>query len=71
MKVLLINPKQSVSLLTFSEATDITGCPGYMPNLALPTLAALSPGDVQVVQVDENIARVPHDQAWDLVGITG
>ena len=71
MRVLLINPKQTISLMTFSEAKDITGCPGYMPNLALPTLAALTPADIELVQVDENIAPIPFEQRWDVVGITG
>ncbi len=71
MKVLLINPCQSVSLMTFSEAKDITGCPGYMPNLALPTLAALTPDGIEIVLVDQNIAPIPFEERWDLVGITG
>jgi radical SAM superfamily enzyme YgiQ (UPF0313 family) len=71
MKVLLINPKQSISLLTFSEAKDITGCSGYMPNLALPTLAALAPEDIEILTCDENVSCIPYSGDWDLVGITG
>lgn len=71
MRVLLVNPRHTVSLMTFSEAEDITGCPGYMPNLALPTLAALAPDSVDVVLVDENVSAIPFDEPWDLVGVTG
>ena len=71
MKVLLINPAQCMSLYTFSEVNDITLRPGHLPNLALPTLAALAPEDVEVTLVDENVEPVNYDQHWDIVGITG
>jgi radical SAM superfamily enzyme YgiQ (UPF0313 family) len=73
MRILLVNPRQSMSLFTFSEVEDITGCRGYMPNLALPTLAALVPASIHVTLVDETVE--PLDQFfgedWDLIGITG
>jgi radical SAM superfamily enzyme YgiQ (UPF0313 family) len=71
VRILLVNPLQSMSLVTFSEVADITGRSAYMPNLALPTVAALTPDDIEVVAVDENVEAIPYQQDWDLVGITG
>ena len=71
MQVLLVQPSYENSVLAFSEVQDISGCPGYVPNLALPTLAALAPDDVQITIVDETIEPIDYDQQWDLVGITG
>jgi radical SAM superfamily enzyme YgiQ (UPF0313 family) len=73
MKILLVSPGQATSLFTFSDVEDITGSPAYMPNLALPTLAAMTPPDFDVTIVDEMIEPIePYfEQHWDLVGITG
>jgi len=43
MKILLVDPAEQMSVHTLSEVKDITGTRAYMPNLALPTLAALAP----------------------------
>src|SRR5215471_6243416 len=40
-------------------------------NIALPTLAALAPPEVEVTVVDEAVEAVDFDTHWDLVGITG
>ena len=73
MKILLVEPRPTTSLFSFSEATDITMRPGYMPNLALPTLAALVPPQDEVTIVDESVEPLaPYLQHhWDIVGITG
>jgi len=71
MRILLVNPAMRASFWTYSEVQDITGCPGYMPNIALPTLAALTPNDVEITIVDETVQPIDYDQPWDLVGITG
>ena len=70
-RILLINPLPSLSLYSWPDVTDITGRPGYIMNIALPTLAALAPPDVVVTVVDEAIEPVNFDGHWDLVGITG
>ena len=49
MRVYLVNPGLQASFWSLSEAADITGKPGYIPNLAPPTLAALTPKDIEVV----------------------
>jgi radical SAM superfamily enzyme YgiQ (UPF0313 family) len=71
LKVLLISPRQVRSVNSFSEAQDITGRAALMPNLALPTLAALTPPEVDLTLVDETIATIDFDAEWDFVGITG
>ena len=70
-RVLLINPLPSLSLYSWPDVADITGRPGYIMNIALPTLAALAPPEVDVTIVDEAVERVDFDGRWDLVGITG
>jgi len=42
---------------------------GAMP-LALPTIAALTPPDHEVIITDENIEPIDYDEAVDIVGIT-
>jgi radical SAM superfamily enzyme YgiQ (UPF0313 family) len=71
MKVLLVQPKPPPSFWTCSEAAGITDCAAYMQNIALPTLAALAPSDVEVTIIDDASEAIPYDDAWDLVGITG
>jgi radical SAM superfamily enzyme YgiQ (UPF0313 family) len=73
MRVLLVSPGQKPSLYSFDETADITGCAAYMPNVALPTLAALAPSDADVTIVDERVEDIePYSsERWDVVGITG
>ena len=63
MRILLINPKRvgrGQSSIRYMNSTP----------LALPTLKALTPDDVEVRIVDENHTLIPYDEHWDLVGIT-
>lgn len=70
-RLLLVNPRQHHTFFGFSLVGADLGVPAFMPNLALPTLAALVPDDIEVVVVDEEVEEVPFDEAWDLVGLTG
>jgi len=70
-RILLVNPAYPVNTWTFSQAQDITHRPVAMPNLSLPTLAALTPDHFEVVLADENVAPIDLDEHYDLVGITG
>jgi radical SAM superfamily enzyme YgiQ (UPF0313 family) len=71
-RILLINPLPSLSLYSWPDVADITGRPGYIMNIALPTLAALSPPEVEVTILDEAVEPVDFNTGpWDLVGITG
>ncbi|MCB4791023.1 MAG: B12-binding domain-containing radical SAM protein [Elusimicrobia bacterium] len=76
MKILLITPK-SKSGTTEKEFWDyefmslIIGEKQHsLASLALPTLAALTPPDVQVEINDENIENIDFNSTADLVGIT-
>lgn len=70
-RILLINPLPSMSLYSWPDVADITGRPGYIMNIALPTLAALAPPEVDITIVDEAVEPVDFEGQWDLVGITG
>lgn len=63
MKVLLINPK--ISGRGQASVKYMNSVP-----LALPTLASLTPPDIEVAIVDENTQEIDYDQRVDLVGIT-
>jgi len=63
MRILLINPKR------IGRGQAAVSSMNSTP-LALPILKALTPGDVDVVTVDENHEDIPFDECWDLVGIT-
>src|SRR5688500_18927676 len=71
MRILLVHPRYPASFWTLSGAVPITGKPGMMMNLALPTLAALTPDDVEVQIVDEGVEQLDLDTPCDVVGITG
>ena len=70
-RILLVNPLPSLSLYSWPEVGDITGHPAYIMNIAPPTLAAMTPPEVEVTIVDEAVEPVSFDGDWDLVGITG
>lgn len=63
MKVLLINPK--ISGRGQASVKYMNAVP-----LALPTLASLTPSDIDVAILDENKQEIDYDQPVDLVGIT-
>ena len=62
MRILLISPK--------TNFPDVA--PGWLriPQLTLPTLAALTPSEHEVLIADEDYDRLPLDEHWDVVGIT-
>jgi radical SAM superfamily enzyme YgiQ (UPF0313 family) len=70
-RILLVNPLPSLSLYSWPAVADITGHPAYIMNIAPPTLAALTPPEVEVTIVDEAVEAVTYDGDWDLVGVTG
>ncbi len=71
MRIYLVNPAMQNCFYSLSEAAGITRKPGFIPNLALPTLAALTPDDIEVEVCDETVDPVDFDKECDLVGITG
>lgn len=71
MKILLVAPKNPESFWTFDAILKILGKRSVFPNLALPTVAALTPPEHEVVLCDENVEPLDFDCEADLVGITG
>ncbi len=71
MKILLIAPKNPESFWTFDRILPELGKRCIYPNLALPTLAALTPAEHEVILCDENVEEIDFDTDADIVGITG
>ena len=71
MKVYLIAPKNPESFWTFDRVLPSLGKRCVFPNLALPTVAGLTPPSHEVVLCDENVEPVDFDTDADVVGITG
>lgn len=70
-RILLVAPRQTLSFWSLSEAAPVTQRRSLMPPIALATLAALTPADVDVRVVDENVEALDFSTPCDLVGITG
>lgn len=73
-RIYLINPKNPENFWAMQGALDIVGKhKTLMPNIALLTIIALTPKDVDIEYIvcDENISPVDWDVQCDLVGITG
>jgi len=76
MKLKLISPKNSPTedgreLWDGKFRTLLYGVNKYTsPFLALPTIAALTPEDIEVDITDENIEQIDFDKDIDLVGLT-
>jgi radical SAM superfamily enzyme YgiQ (UPF0313 family) len=71
MRILLVAPKNPESFWTFDRILPTLKRKAAFPNLALPTLAALTPREHAVTLVDENVREIDFDARVDLVGVTG
>lgn len=71
MKIYLISPKNPESFWTFDRILPSLNKKCVFPNLALPTVAAITPPHHQVVLCDENVEPVDFDVDADIIGITG
>ncbi|MDD2751573.1 MAG: radical SAM protein [Candidatus Omnitrophica bacterium] len=75
MKIKLIAPKRKLeweqSFWDLKSLCKLIGREAGGAPLALPTLAALTPLDVDVVLTDENVEPINFEEKVDLVGITG
>jgi radical SAM superfamily enzyme YgiQ (UPF0313 family) len=71
VKLYLIAPRNPESFWTFDRILPSLGKHCVFPNLALPTVAALTPPHHDVVLCDENVEPVDFDTDADVVGITG
>jgi radical SAM superfamily enzyme YgiQ (UPF0313 family) len=73
-RVYLVNPQTPDNFWAMQGALDVVGTPKtLMPNVALLTLIALSPPelDIEHVYCDENVAPIDWDMDCDLVAVTG
>ena len=71
MKLYLIAPKNPESFWTFDRILPSLRKRCVFPNLALPTVAGLTPPPHEVVLRDENVEAIDFDTDADVVGITG
>jgi radical SAM superfamily enzyme YgiQ (UPF0313 family) len=71
MRIYLIAPRNPESFWTFDRILPSLGKRCVFPNLALPTVAALTPPGHEVVLCDENVEAVDLDTDADVVGLTG
>ena len=71
MKLYLVAPKNPESFWTFDRILPSLGKRCVFPNLALPTVAGLTPPPHEVVLCDENVEPVDFDTDADIIGITG
>ncbi len=71
MKMLLVNPTDPDSMIGFSGIAKDSDTKPMMPNLALLTLAAMVPDEIDLTLVDEQLSEIDFDGGWDVVGITG
>ena len=71
MKITLIAPRIEPAAMNFRFAMDLVGRSFSHIPLNLATLAALTPADVEVVIVDENVETLDLDMSTDVVAFTG
>ncbi len=71
MKLYLVAAKNPESFWTFDRILPALGKRATFPNLALPTLAALTPAHHEVVLCDETVEPIDFDTDADWVGVTG
>ncbi|MCK9219791.1 MAG: radical SAM protein [Bacteroidales bacterium] len=70
-KLFLISPKQRfINYPAHSELAKMFGKKRFMVPLALPTIAALTPGNYDIRIFDEEIEHLPKNEKPDIVGIT-
>jgi len=71
MKIYLVAPKNPESFWTFDRILDTVDARCMFSNLALPTVAALTPREHEVILCDENADPIDFDTDADIVGVTG
>jgi radical SAM superfamily enzyme YgiQ (UPF0313 family) len=71
VKIYLIAPKNPESFWTFDRILSSLHKKCMFPNLSLPTVAAITPHEHEVVLCDENVEAVDFDTDADIIGLTG
>jgi len=64
MKILLITPRRESKFLKKVENFF------YLPRLSMPTVAALTPPNIEVLHIDEHIQKIDYHLNVNIVGIT-
>jgi radical SAM superfamily enzyme YgiQ (UPF0313 family) len=71
MKIYLVTPRNPASFWTYDRILPALGKKCIFPNLSMPTVAGLTPGEHEVVICDENVEAIDFDTDADVVGVTG
>ena len=71
MKIYLVTPRNPTSFWTYDQILPALGRDCIFPNLSIPTVAGLTPGQHEVVICDENVEDIDFDVDADIVGVTG
>src|SRR5215510_1397087 len=71
VRIHLVTPRNPSSFWTYDHVLPALGKRCIFPNLSMPTLAGLTPGEHEVTLCDENVEEVDFDVEADIVGITG
>ena len=71
MKIYLIAPRNPESFWTFDRILASLGKKCIFPNLSLPTVAALTPREHEVILCDENVEPIDFEVDADIIGLTG
>jgi radical SAM superfamily enzyme YgiQ (UPF0313 family) len=70
-KLLLIYPKNFIADYSDTQRISIFGKRGVFMSASLATVAALTPPEIEVKIIDENVEPINFNEPVDLVGITG
>jgi radical SAM superfamily enzyme YgiQ (UPF0313 family) len=71
VKIYLVTPRNPPSFWTYDRILPVLGKKCVFPNLSMPTVAGLTPGEHEIVLCDENVEEIDFDVEADLVGVTG
>jgi radical SAM superfamily enzyme YgiQ (UPF0313 family) len=71
MKIHLVTPRNPSSFWTYDEILPVLDKRCIFPNLSMPTVAGLTPGEHEVTLCDENVEEIDFDVEADIVGVTG
>lgn len=71
MKIYLVAPRNPESFWTFDRILDTVDARCMFSNLALPTVAALTPPGHEIIVCDENVDDIDFDTDADIIGVTG
>ena len=71
MKIYLVAPRNPESFWTFDRILKVVDARCMFSNIALPTIAALTPPGHEVTLCDENVDEIDFDVDADVIWVTG